>query len=98
MYIIIDSLIQEHQTTLIFTNTRSATERVVNHLKEKFPIVYGDNNIAAHHSSLSKSHRFDIEERLRDGKLKVVVCSTSLELGIDIGFIDLVLMLGSPKS
>ncbi|MCK9595963.1 ATP-dependent helicase [Candidatus Pacearchaeota archaeon] len=98
MYNLIDSLIKEHKTTLIFTNTRSATERIVNHLKEKFPTEYGDDNIAAHHSSLSKSHRFDIEERLRDGKLKVVVCSTSLELGIDIGFIDLVVMLGSPKS
>ncbi len=98
MYDLIDELIREHKTTLIFTNTRSATERVVNHLKEKFPTIYGDDNIAAHHSSLSKSHRFDIEERLRDGKLKVVVCSTSLELGIDIGFIDLVIMLGSPKS
>ena len=98
MYNLIDSLIKQHKTTLIFTNTRSATERVVSHLKEKFPTEYGDDNIAAHHSSLAKSHRFDIEERLRDGKLKVVVCSTSLELGIDIGYIDLVIMLGSPKS
>src|SRR3990167_6535112 len=98
MYSLIDRLIKEHKTTLIFTNTRSATERVVSHLKDKFPTEYGDDNIAAHHSSLSKSHRFDIEERLRQGKLKVVVCSTSLELGIDIGYIDLVLMIGSPKS
>jgi len=98
LYNLIDSLIKEHKTTLIFTNTRSATERVVNHLKEKFPTEYGDDTIAAHHSSLSKAYRFDIEERLRDGKLKVVVCSTSLELGIDIGYIDLVIMLGSPKS
>lgn len=98
IYGMIDSLIRQHKTTLVFTNTRSATERVVSHLKEKFPTEYGDDNIAAHHSSLSKSHRFDIEERLRDGKLKVVVCSTSLELGIDIGYIDLVIMLGSPKS
>ena len=98
MYKLLDKLIQEHKTTLIFTNTRSATERVVNHLKEKFPTVYGEDNIAAHHSSLSKSHRFDIEERLRAGKLKVVVCSTSLELGIDIGYLDLVILLGSPKS
>src|SRR3989344_723716 len=98
MYNLIDSLIQEHKTTLIFTNTRSATERVVSYLKEKFPTAYGDDNIAAHHSSLSKSHRFDIEDRLRQGKLKVVVCSTSLELGIDIGYLDLVIMLGSPKS
>jgi ATP-dependent Lhr-like helicase len=98
MYNLIDALIKEHKTTLIFTNTRAGTERVVNHLKEKFPTEYGDDNIAAHHSSLSKLHRFDIEERLRKGELKVVVCSTSLELGIDIGFIDLVIMLGSPKS
>ena len=98
MYHLLTDLIQEHKTTLIFTNTRSATERVVNYLKEKFPTEYGDENIAAHHSSLSKAYRFDIEERLRQGKLKVVVCSTSLELGIDIGYIDLVLMLGSPKS
>ncbi len=98
MYNLMDSLIKQHKTTLIFTNTRSATERVVSHLKDRFPTEYGDDNIAAHHSSLAKSHRFDIEERLRDGKLKVVVCSTSLELGIDIGFIDLVIMLGSPKS
>jgi len=98
MYELISNLIKEHKTTLVFTNTRSATERVVNYLKEKFPTQYGDDNIAAHHSSLSKSHRYDIEERLRQGKLKVVVCSTSLELGIDIGFIDLVIMLGSPKS
>jgi len=98
MYSLVDSLIKEHKTTLVFTNTRSATERVVNHLKDNFPTEYGDDNIAAHHSSLSKDSRFDIEERLRDGKLKVVVCSTSLELGIDIGFIDLVIMLGSPKS
>ncbi|MEM3113179.1 MAG: ATP-dependent helicase [Candidatus Pacearchaeota archaeon] len=98
MYVLIDRLIQEHKTTLIFTNTRSATERVVNHLKERFPTAYGDDNIAAHHSSLSKIIRFNIEERLRKGELKAVVCSTSLELGIDIGYIDLVIMLGSPKS
>ncbi|MEM3091360.1 MAG: ATP-dependent helicase [Candidatus Pacearchaeota archaeon] len=98
MYDLISKLIKQHKTTLIFTNTRSATERVVSYLKERFPTEYEDSNIAAHHSSLSKSHRFDIEEKLRAGKLKVVVCSTSLELGIDIGFIDLVIMLGSPKS
>ena len=97
MYVLIDKLIQEHKTTLIFTNTRSATERVVHHLKEKFPANYSEN-IGAHHGSLSKVHRLDIETRLREGKLKAVVCSTSLELGIDIGFIDLVICLGSPKS
>lgn len=97
MYELIDKLIQQHKTTLIFTNTRSATERVVDHLKNKFPKNY-TNNIGAHHGSLGKRLRHDIEERLRKGELKCVVCSTSLELGIDIGFIDLVICLGSPKS
>ncbi len=97
LYKLIDSLIQKYKTTLIFTNTRSATERVIHHLKEMFPKRYLED-IGAHHSSLSREHRFSIEERLRKGKLKVVVSSTSLELGIDIGYIDLVILLGSPKS
>ncbi|MFA6888047.1 MAG: ATP-dependent helicase, partial [Candidatus Woesearchaeota archaeon] len=97
MYKIIDQLVQQHKTTLIFTNTRSATERVVDHLKHKFPANYMDN-IGAHHGSLSKELRQNLEKRLREGKLKCVVCSTSLELGIDIGYIDLVICLSSPKS
>ncbi len=97
MYDLLDQLIQQHKTTLIFTNTRSATERVVHHLKERFPQKYTEN-IGAHHGSLSKSHRLNIENGLREGKLKCIVCSTSLELGIDIGYIDLVICLGSPKS
>jgi len=106
LYELLDSLIQKHKTTLIFTNTRAATERIVHNLKEKFPKSYEDlddngniiSQIGAHHSSLSKEHRFHIENALREGKLKVVVTSTSLELGIDIGFVDLVILLGSPKS
>ncbi|MEK6932905.1 MAG: ATP-dependent helicase [Nanoarchaeota archaeon] len=97
MYDIMHKLIQDHKTTLIFTNTRSATERVVHYLKEKFPKHYTEN-IGAHHGSLSKEHRWNIEKRMREGELKAIVCSTSLELGIDIGYIDLVIMLGSPKS
>ncbi len=97
MYNLLDNLIQEHRTTLIFTNTRSATERVVNHLKEKFPKKYTEN-IGAHHGSLSKELRLNLEKRMREGKLKCICCSTSLELGIDIGYIDLVILLGSPKS
>ena len=97
LYALLDRLIEEHKTTLIFTNTRSATERVIHHLKEMFPAKYLEN-IGAHHSSLSKEHRFNLEDRLRKGELKVVVTSTSLELGIDIGYIDLVILLGSPKS
>lgn len=97
MYKLIHELIQQHKTTLIFTNTRSGTERVVHNLKEMFPQDYREK-VAAHHGSLSKSARFKTEQDLRNGNLKVVVSSTSLELGIDIGFIDLVLCLGSPKS
>ena len=97
MYSLMDKQIQDHKTTLIFTNTRAATERVVHHLKEKFPKNYTEN-IGAHHGSLSKSHRLEIENALREGRLKAVVSSTSLELGIDIGYIDLVMCLGSPKS
>ncbi|MDP3766238.1 MAG: helicase-related protein, partial [Nanoarchaeota archaeon] len=74
------------------------TERVVHFLKDKFPKDYTESNIGAHHGSLSKMHRHDLENRLREGKIKCVVCSTSLELGIDIGYIDLVICLSSPKS
>ncbi len=98
MYNLVSQLIQDHKTSLIFTNTRAGTERMVHLLKEKFPTIYGEDNIAAHHSSMSKDSRFEIEEKLRNGELKVVICSTSLELGIDIGYIDLVILMGSPKS
>lgn len=98
MYHMIHELIQDHKTTLIFTNTRSATERVVHFLKDRFPKFYKADNIGAHHGSLSKEHRLKIETQLKEGKLKCVVSSTSLELGIDIGYVDLVLLLGSPKS
>ncbi|RJQ22289.1 ATP-dependent helicase [Candidatus Woesearchaeota archaeon] len=96
-YQLIDELISAHRTTLIFTNTRAATERVIDHLKHKYPGKY-DGKIGAHHGSMSRDARHSIEERLRNGELKAVACSTSLELGIDIGYIDLVLCLGSPKS
>ncbi|MBM3200215.1 ATP-dependent helicase [Candidatus Woesearchaeota archaeon] len=97
MYELLDEIIQKHKTTLIFTNTRSATERVVHYLKDKFPKNYTEN-IGAHHGSLSKELRLELEQRMREGNLKVVVSSTSLELGIDIGYIDLVVLLSSPKS
>jgi len=96
LYKILDDLIQENRTTLIFTNTRAATERVVHHLDLHFPKKYV-GLIGAHHSSMSKEKRFEIEEKLRNGELKVAVSSTSLELGIDIGSIDLVVLLRSPK-
>ncbi len=98
LYNLLDELISKHRTTLIFTNTRSGTERVVYHLKHKWREKYSDTTIGAHHGSLSREIRLDIEERLKKGLLKAVVCSTSLELGIDIGYIDLVVQIGSPKS
>ncbi len=98
MYQSLHELIQEHQTTLIFTNTRSGTESVVFNLKKRFPDSYNHDNVMAHHSSLSRELRLEAENQLKDGKLKVVVSSTSLELGIDIGYIDLVVLVSSPKS
>ncbi|HEV8289743.1 MAG TPA: ATP-dependent helicase [Candidatus Norongarragalinales archaeon] len=95
-YRALDALIRSHKTTLVFTNTRSGTERVVHHLKTMFP-TYGQE-IGAHHGSLSRAERERIENALKKGELKAVVCSTSLELGIDIGYVDLVVQLASPKS
>ncbi|MDK2463478.1 MAG: ATP-dependent helicase [Candidatus Korarchaeota archaeon] len=102
MYELLADLVRRHRTTLIFTNTRSGTERVVFHLKELLnegiEDLDADESIAAHHSSLSRHVRHDVEERLKRGELRAIVSSTSLELGIDIGYIDLVAQIGSPKS
>jgi ATP-dependent helicase Lhr and Lhr-like helicase len=95
MYKELDSIIKKSKSTLIFTNTRSGTERVVFNLKKRFG--YGED-IAAHHSSLSRESRLEVEEMLKKGSLRCVVSSTSLELGVDIGTIDNVVQLGSPKS
>ena len=93
MYDLLSELIDAHRTTLIFTNTRSGTEHVSFKLKER-----GVENLEAHHGSLSKDTRLDVEAKLKNGELKAAVSSTSLELGIDIGYIDLVVQIGSPKS
>ncbi|ACX72918.1 DEAD/H associated domain protein [Methanocaldococcus vulcanius M7] len=93
LYGLLKKLIEEHKTTLIFTNTRSATERVAFYLKQ-----LGVEKVETHHSSLSREHRLEVEEKLKKGELKCVISSTSLELGVDIGSIDLVILLGSPKS
>lgn len=93
MYDQLYEMILEHRTTIVFTNTRSGTEAVVFKLKER-----GLEDIEAHHGSLAKETRLDVEERLKRGALKCVVSSTSLELGIDIGSVDLVVQIGSPKS
>ena len=96
MYELLDELIRTHSGTIVFTNTRSGTERVAYHLKER----WGDYEITlgAHHGSMSREERLEVEEKLKRGELKVVVTSTSLELGIDIGHVDLVVQIGSPKS
>jgi ATP-dependent helicase Lhr and Lhr-like helicase len=88
------TLVETHHTTLIFTNTRRMVERVTRHLSERI----GEEHIAAHHGSLSKELRFDAEQRLKQGKLKVMVATASLELGIDIGDVELVVQLSSPRS
>ena len=93
MYDTLRELVDQHETTLVFTNTRSGAESVVYKLKER-----GLDNIEVHHSSLGKEIRLDVEERLKRGEIKCVVSSTSLELGIDIGSVDLVCQIGSPKS
>jgi ATP-dependent Lhr-like helicase len=100
IYDVLKKTIKRHRTTLVFTNTRSATERVVYKLKkvfEKERIVDADE-VEAHHSSLSRYVRLEVEDKLKTGRLKAVVTSTSLELGIDIGYIDVVVLLSSPKS
>lgn len=86
-------LIQAHTTTLVFVNTRSLAERVARHLSERL----GDDLITAHHGSLSRERRLDAEHRLKHGSLKALVATASLELGIDIGHVDLVCQIGSPK-
>jgi ATP-dependent Lhr-like helicase len=87
-------LVREHRTTLVFVNTRRLTERVARHLSDRL----GEENVAAHHGSLSKERRLAAEQRLKRGELKVLVATASLELGIDIGDVDLVCQIGSTRS
>ncbi len=86
-------LIRAHRTTLVFVNTRRLAERVARHLAERL----GEDAITAHHGSLSKDVRLDAEERLKSGRLRALVATASLELGIDIGHVDLACQLGSPR-
>ena len=83
------------RTTLIFTNTRSGAESIGLRLKQILPRLR--DKIEVHHASLDRQIRLDVEDRLKQGKLRAVVCSTSLEMGIDIGYIDLVIMVSAPK-
>jgi ATP-dependent Lhr-like helicase len=90
----VTALIHEHKTTLVFVNTRRLAERVAHHLGERL----GEEAVLTHHGSLSRRLRLTAEERLKTGKLKAVVATASLELGIDIGTVDLVCQIGSPRS
>src|SRR5881296_3354299 len=87
-------LIGEHRTTLVFVNTRRLAERLTLHLSERV----GAEHVTSHHGSLSKEKRLDAEQRLKEGKLKALVATASLELGIDIGTVDLVCQIGSTRS
>ena len=87
-------LIAEHRTTLIFVNTRRLAERVAHNLQQRL----GEEHVAAHHGSLSKERRLQMEQRLKSGEMRAVVATASLELGIDVGSVDLVCQIGSPRA
>jgi ATP-dependent Lhr-like helicase len=87
-------LIRENRTTLVFVNTRRLAERVAHHLSQRL----GESAVLPHHGSLSRALRLEAERRLKNGELKAVVATASLELGIDIGTVDLVCQIGSPRS
>jgi len=87
-------LVREHRTTLVFVNTRRHAERVARHLSERI----GEEFVAAHHGSLAKERRFKAEQQLKRGELKALVATASLELGLDIGDVDLVCQIGSTRS
>jgi ATP-dependent Lhr-like helicase len=95
LYAELAELIRSRQSVLVFTNVRSAAEQIGLRLKELLPELAGQ--IETHHASLDRSVRLEVEDRLKNGELRAVVCSTSLELGIDIGAVDLVVMVATPK-
>src|SRR5437660_12347141 len=94
VYARLAELVGEHRTTLVFVNTRRHAERVARHLSERV----GEEQVTAHHGSMAKELRFAAESRLKRGELRALVATASLELGIDIGDVDLVCQLGSPRS
>jgi ATP-dependent Lhr-like helicase len=98
LYGMVHRHVQEHRNTLIFTNTRNGAERVLYNLRTRYPQFYNEDNSGCHHGSMGREGRLETEDRLKEGSLKVVCSSTSLELGIDMPHIDLVLQIGSPKS
>ncbi len=87
-----------HKTTLIFVNTRRLAERLARHLAERLASQYDGDAVTAHHGSLSRKHRLEAEQALKSGQLKALVATASLELGIDIGHVDLVCQMGTPGS
>ena len=88
------SLVRAHRTTLVFVNTRRMAERVAHHLGERL----GEDHVAAHHGSLAKERRLAVEQRLKAGEMSALVATASLELGIDVGSVDLVCQIGSPRA
>src|SRR5690348_6757768 len=90
----ISELALEHRSTLVFVNTRRLVERLSHHLAERL----GEEAVAAHHGSLSRKIRLEAERRLKSGEARVMVATASLELGIDIGMVDLVCQISSPRS
>lgn len=98
LYTIIHEMVQEHKNTLVFTNTRNGAERVLHNLRVRYPGYYSGENTGCHHGSMGTEGRLTVEDKLKSGELKVATSSTSLELGIDMPYIDLVLQVGSPKS
>ncbi len=90
----LSQLILAHRSTLVFVNTRKLAERVAHQLRQ----TLGEEAVAAHHGSLSRQIRLDAEEKLKRGELKAIVATASLEMGIDVGYIDLVCQIGSPRS
>ena len=94
LYARLAELASRHRSTLVFVNTRRLVERVAHHLGARL----GEAAVAAHHGSLSRARRFDAERRLKAGELRVVVATASLELGIDVGSVELTCVVGSPRS
>jgi ATP-dependent Lhr-like helicase len=94
IYARVIELVEQHRSTLVFVNTRRMAERMAHQLGERI----GEDNVAAHHGSLSRKLRLAAEKKLKEGQVKVLVATASLELGIDIGTVDLVVQINSPRS
>ena len=94
IYTRIVELAEEHRSTLVFANTRRLVERIAHHLAERL----GEDCVGAHHGSLSRKLRLAAEKKLKEGQIKVLVATASLELGIDIGTVDLVIQISSPRA